>query len=254
MKVMRLVFGLLIACCVIYLFVVAISKKTMPTRVNTATLSKAYMIEDIVYFDIASERINKYTLKNGETLFSGSGLQGQRMHSIEDKYGLPATVVEWLNRDLFQATRRRSSGERLSVNVLEGPFYLQIDSSDTLELKIGDYACCRIKFKIKEGDPPTSIYEEKGVEQALLIKNVLERTVISRINDTCIFPLDFKESSSEMPLITIVPEEVVCESLFASQKKSECILEVSNSNYALLVSVLKANKSVFVLGDKNTSE
>lgn len=215
-----------------------ISEQNVPASVK-------FSIGDKEYFEIPDNIIVKYTIRDGETLFWPSDTQ-QGSVSITDKYCLTATVVHCLNKNILQG-KRITSDPSLTVDMLNGPFYLEINDTDhCIELKIDNYVCSRIDYTLLSGHSLSSILQERGIDKIILKDNTLDHSDIGGIDEACVYPLNFKQDPldvSEQPLVSIIPRKIPVEALFLKAKQSECVLEVANSDYALLVSTLRGYSS-----------
>ncbi|HML73756.1 MAG TPA: hypothetical protein PKB02_04600 [Anaerohalosphaeraceae bacterium] len=212
---------------------------------QNAPASVKFSIGDKEYFEIPDNIIVIYTIRDGETLFRPSDTQ-QGSVSITDKYCLTATVVHCLNKNILQG-KRITSDPSLTVDMLNGPFYLEINDTDhCIELKIDNYVCSRIDYTLLSGHSLSSILQERGIDKIILKDNTLDHSDIGGIDEACVYPLNFKQDPldvSEQPLVSIIPRKIPVEALFLKAKQSECVLEVANSDYALLVSTLRGYSS-----------
>jgi hypothetical protein len=203
-----------------------------------------FSIGNKIYFEIPITKIRQYSIAENETLFCPSEDNHENKKSVIDSFNLTPTVVYCLNKKLFQKNRL-SYDQQLSVNVLKGPFYLHLDtSSKSLDLRVDDFICCQINFDIVSGDPLESFLNDNT--HVLLRDNAFNSIVITNAYDFCMFPLIFNRKVINNPGkfdISIIPETITEESLFLSAKDAKCILKVSNSDFGLLVSVLKAYSS-----------
>lgn len=196
------------------------------------------------YFEIPEESIIKYTLSNDEGLLWNEA-DPRNSNSVTDRFRLTATTVKWLNPDFFESGKPFISP--LTVNMLNGPFFLKIDETQNLlELKIDDYVCYQIKYSPAGGRLLSSILKERGCGQAILKDNMLDHSVVNNVNDAILFPLIFMQDYLEVndePLVSIIPQQIIEETLFHEAKTAQCILEVNNDDYALLVCVLRGYNS-----------
>ncbi len=203
-----------------------------------------FSIGNKLYFEIPVNKVHEYTLAENETLFNPSENAHENKKSVIDIFGLTPTVVYYLNEKVLQR-KTLSYDQQLSVSVLRGPFYLHLDtSSSSLDLRVDGFICRQIDFKIVSGYPLEPFLNDSM--KVLLRDNQFNSTVINNVDDSCLFPLIFDRKvldNSGKYDISIIPETVIDESLYMSAKNAKCILRVSNSDFGLLVSVLKAYTS-----------